>query len=583
MAGSGSWKSSFARVRVKGDKKLAGAGELVYPQNARPHGAAATSPGTPGPSMSLIWLRHEYKSDERRAPITPEQVGVLVAAGHEVTVESSSGRVFPDHAYRAQGAEIVPPGTWHDAPGRAFILGIKEVLQEEITAHNLALKHRHIYFAHVFKGQSLTPVTMRRFALGQGTLLDLEYLVDAEGRRVATFSYSAGFAGAIAAVHLWADKQMGTLPPYALPRHSLSRAEFIDELRRKLARAGRRPTALVIGANGRSGRGAAALFEALGIAPVRWGRAETAAGGPFPALLDHDIVCNCVFLEKPVPPFLTRDMVAGRAAGHRLSVVADVSNDLSFNPVFGISNSTKFSDAAVRVGDVDVIEIENLPALTPLDSSLEYSEQLFPHLRELIAGELPPGSVWEKTLLTYFQHHDIPQLAMECGRELGEQFLADPGACSVESLRTYFSNLFAKNPLSRTDRLYFVDHLTTGASEVLSDSARETFAARLAKVELDHVYDSPAMEAHHALLAAVYGFSRNPAFPRVVAADARDDFYDLCDAVSTHIDQRASPAEDYAQIKERFLRKLGPRAGDPLLAGFFLEIQSWVILPPPAI
>ena len=530
--------------------------------------------------MSLIWLRHEYKSDERRAPITPEQAGVLVSAGHEVTVESSPSRVFADESYRAQGAKVVPPGTWHNAPGRAFILGIKEVLQEEITAHNLALKHRHIYFAHVFKGQSLTPVTMRRFVLGQGTLLDLEYLVDAQGRRVATFSYSAGFAGAIAAVYLWAEKQAGSPPPYSLPRHYLSRAEFIDQLRRKLECVGRLPTALVIGANGRSGRGAAALFDALGIALARWGRAETAAGGPFPAILDYDILCNCVFLERPVPPFLTREMVTDRAARPRLSVVADVSNDLSFNPVFGLSTSTKFSDAAVRVGDVDVIEIENLPALTPLDSSLEYSEKLFPHLRELIAGQLPPGSVWERTLLTYLQHYDIPQLAMECGWELGELFLTEPGECSVESLRIYFSNLFAKNPLSRTDRLYFVDHLVAGVSETLSEAARETFAALLAKVELDRLYESPAMADHHALLAAVYGFNRDPAFPRIVTVDARDDFYDLCDAVSAYIDQRTGAAEDYAQARERFLQKVESNAGDPLLRQFLSTIQNWVTPPP---
>ena len=160
------------------------------------------------------------------------------------------------------------------------------MLQEEITADNLALRHRHIYFAHVFKGQSHAPVTMRRFALGRGTLLDLEYLVDDEGKRVATFSYSAGFAGAIAAVRIWADKQAGTPPPYTLPRHYLSRQEFIDELRGKLARVGRLPTALVIGANGRSGRGAAALFDALGIEDRGGAGRKPEAGGPFPAILD---------------------------------------------------------------------------------------------------------------------------------------------------------------------------------------------------------------------------------------------------------------------------------------------------------
>ncbi len=534
--------------------------------------------------MSHLWLRHEYKPDERRAPVTPEQVGVLVSAGHEVTVESSPTRVFPDDAYGAHGAAIAPPGTWHDAPVGAFILGIKEVLQAEITADNLALRHRHIYFAHVYKGQAHTPVTMRRFALGRGTLLDLEYLVDDEGKRVATFSYSAGFAGAIAAVHIWVEKQAGVAPPYSLPRHYLSRQQFIDELRAKLAWLGRQPTALVIGANGRSGRGAAALFEALGIEPTRWGRTETRAGGPFPAILDFDIMCNCVFLAQPGPPFLTREMVAPHAAPHRLSVVADVSNDLSYNPVFGLSTPTKFGDAAVRVGAVDVIEIENLPALTPLDSSVEYAGQLFPHLSCLLQGDLARGSVWEKALLAYFRHHDIPDLAMGCGRELGEQFQLRSGALGVDDLRAYFHGIFAKNPLSPTDRLYFADHLKAEVAALLPPAAAETFAALLAKANLNCLYDSPTMRAHHALLRTVYGFSHGQAFPRVIAADAREDFYALCDASAAIIDKQADAHNQFIRAREIFLQKLAPRVDDdPAFVVFLDKIETLASFPAPCL
>ena len=533
--------------------------------------------------MSHLWLRHEYKPDERRAPITPEQVGTLVAAGHEVTVESSPTRVFPDRAYREHGATVAAAGTWHDAPGGAFILGIKEVLQEEITTDNLALRHRHIYFAHVYKGQAHTPVTMRRFALGRGTLLDLEFLVDDEGKRVATFSYSAGFAGAIAAVRIWVDKQAGTPPPYALPRHYLSRQEFIDELRVSLARLGRLPTALVIGANGRSGRGAAALFDALSIGTTRWGRAETQGGGPFPAILEHDILCNCVFLSKPGPLFLTREMVAPHAAPHQLSVVADVSNDLSYNPIFGLSTPTKFGDAAVRVGDVDVIEIENLPALTPLDSSTEYAGQLFPHLFSLIQGEGTHGSVWERALLSYCQHHDIPDLAMECGRELGELFDLRSGALGVGDLRAYFHGVFAKNPLSPTDRLFFADYLKAGAAESLPAAAGETFGDLLAKADLDRVYDSPVITAHHALLRTVYGFSHGRAFSSVTTVGAREDFYNLCDAASAVIDDQPGAQEHFARAKETFLHKVGPQTDDPLTTAFLEKIEILAAFPEPCI
>lgn len=549
---------------------------------------AATPPASGGGRnttlpMSHLWLRHEYKPDERRAPVTPEQVGVIVAAGHEVTVESSPTRVFPDRAYHEQGAAIAAPGTWHEAPSGAFILGIKEVLQAEITADNLALRHRHIYFAHVFKGQAHAPMTMRRFALGRGTLLDLEYLVDEQGRRVASFSYSAGFAGAIAAVYIWADKQLGTLPPHALPRHYLSRQEFINELRCKLERVGRLPTALVIGANGRSGRGATALFEALGIEPARWGRTETQAGGPFPAILEFDIMCNCVFLAKPGPPFLTREMIARRLIPPRLSVVADVSNDLSYNPVFGLAAPTKFSDAAVGVAGVDVIEIENLPALTPRDSSVEYAAQLFPHLLALIEGNLARGCVWEQALLTYLHHHDIPDLALECGRELGQLFRASPGAVGVEYLREYFSGIFAKNPLGPTDRLFFTDHLLAGAAETLADAEAETLAVLLAKANLDGLYDAPAMGAQHALLRAVYGFSHSRSFRRVIDTGTRDDFYALCDASSAVIDQQPGASEEFVRAKALFLGRLGPPSADPAFTLFLQQIDTLAAFPAPGL
>ncbi len=453
------------------------------------------------------------------------------------------------------------------------------MLQEEITTDNVALRHRHIYFAHVYKGQSHTPVTMRRFALGRGTLLDLEYLVDDEGERVATFSYSAGFAGAIAAVRIWMDKQAGTPPPYSLPRHYLSRQEFIDELRDKLARLGRLPTALVIGAKGRSGRGAAALFAALGIETARWGREETRSGGPFPDILEYDILCNCVFLSKPGPPFLTREMVARHAPPHRLSVVADVSNDLSYNPIFGLSTPTKFGDATIRVGDVDVIEIENLPALTPLDSSVEYAGQLFPHLFSLIQGDLAHGSVWERALLVYCQHHDIPDLAMECGRELGELFQARSGALVVGDLRAYFHGIFAKNPLSPTDRLFFADYLEAGAAEVLTPAAAETFGDLLAKANLDGIYDSPAMSVHHTLLRTVYGFSHGRTFQSVIAADAREEFYALCDAASAIIDEQADAPAQFSRAQQFFLAKLGLQAGVPALTAFLDKIEALASFP----
>jgi hypothetical protein len=77
-------------------------------------------------------------------------------------------------------------------------------------------------------------------------------------------------------------------------------------------KCGRLPRVLVIGALGRCGTGACDLAVQVGLPEdhiVRWDMAETAAGGPFPQLLDVDILVNCIYLSQKIPPFITIDML----------------------------------------------------------------------------------------------------------------------------------------------------------------------------------------------------------------------------------------------------------------------------------
>lgn len=47
------------------------------------------------------------------------------------------------------------------------------------------LEHVHVQFAHCYKQQSGWEKVLARFARGNGVLLDLEFLTDSSGRRVA--------------------------------------------------------------------------------------------------------------------------------------------------------------------------------------------------------------------------------------------------------------------------------------------------------------------------------------------------------------------------------------------------------------
>ncbi|MGW1274299.1 saccharopine dehydrogenase, partial [Streptomyces sp. NPDC002491] len=189
-----------------------------------------------------LWLRHEARTTERRTPVVPDDARRLVEAGVALTVEDSPQRVFPADAYEAAGARIAPAGSWTSAPRDAVVLGLKELPDEPAE-----LTHRHVFFGHAYKQQPGAGELLRRFAAGGGALLDLEYLVDEQGRRLAAFGYWAGYLGAALAVLHHRGRLTAPLRPS-------EKAEWDEALRP--APGDEEFTALVVGALGRSGRGA---------------------------------------------------------------------------------------------------------------------------------------------------------------------------------------------------------------------------------------------------------------------------------------------------------------------------------------
>ncbi len=345
-----------------------------------------------------LWLRAETKPHERRTALTPKGAAALVNAGFEVTVERSGQSSFDAQDYADAGCVLAESGAWVQAPDDAIVMGLKE-----LPDSTEPLRHRHIYFAHAYKEQAGWRDVLGRFVRGGGQLFDIEFLVDENGRRVAAFGYWAGFAGAAVAVKTWCGQQLGrdpVVPPledYA-NRDALV-AELASELNEASAAAGRAPTVIVIGALGRSGSGAADLAKALDLNVTEWDMAETAPGGPFREVLDHDIFINCVLVFSSIPPFVTPETIA--QPGRRLSVVCDVSCDPfgDYNPIPLYTECTTFEVPASRLVDgappLDLVAIDHLPSMLPRESSEDFSNLLLPTLLQL--GE-PEAGVWGRAL-----------------------------------------------------------------------------------------------------------------------------------------------------------------------------------------
>lgn len=345
--------------------------------------------------MTHLWVRAEQRTNEERVGLTPEGAAKLLAAGLRVTVEESSVRAIPIDGYKAAGCAIAPENSWPSAPADAIIFGLKE-LPEDGTP----LLHRHIMFGHAYKGQPAGRVLLKRFKAGGGTLYDLEYLVDERGRRVAAFGYWAGYAGAAVALKCWAAQQRGELAG-AVARY-VNKAALIADLESEIAGT-TRPRAIVIGALGRVGTGASDLCSALGVAVTKWDMAETASGGPFPEILEHEIFLNCILARPGCPVFVP---ASAKTADRKLTVIGDIACDPTseYSPIKVYTHVTEWEAPALRVHDnppLDVTAIDNLPSLMPLESSEDYAAQLLPTL--LALGQIDAG-VWARAKAEYDRH-----------------------------------------------------------------------------------------------------------------------------------------------------------------------------------
>ena len=102
-----------------------------------------------------------------------------------------------------------------------------------------------------------------------------------------------------------------------------------------------------------------------------------------PALLRHDVMVNAVLATTPVPPFLREQDLdtPDRRLRTLCDVTCDVGSPLNVLPVY--DETTSWDEPVRRLRDappLDLIAIDNLPSLLPLESSTDFSAALLPHL-----------------------------------------------------------------------------------------------------------------------------------------------------------------------------------------------------------
>jgi len=252
---------------------------------------------------------------------------------------------------------------------------------------------------------------LKRFSDGKGTLVDIEYLADDSGRRVAAFGRPAGLAGSAVGLMVWCHQQINgnkTFPPL---QASPNLDQLIGEVSKSLQQTKKQPKVMVIGAKGRCGQGAVHFLQAVGIKHItEWDMNETSRGGPFPEILGHDVFVNCIYLMGKSVPFITKDLIL-QDKNRELTVIVDVSCDYSNpeNPLPIYHQLTTFLDPILNIDFIDhstmkplqLVSIDHLPSLIPKESSDNFARDFLPsllHVKNWVNNESGPQvSVWQRS------------------------------------------------------------------------------------------------------------------------------------------------------------------------------------------
>lgn len=305
-----------------------------------------------------IILRSEDKNNEHRTPLIPSDVPILLLNGFRIFVERSLQRCFDDEEYSKCGAILIDKGSWVKFKKiDSVILGLKYIDNIDKLDH-----HTHIYFSHLFKTNSKL---LDFFKKTNSCIMDLEHICDKNNKRLVAFGYYAGYIGAIVGLlHHTNELQMPT---------KYWNNEPIWNNRKYLNVA-------VIGHNGRCGIGVLKLLEKYSshLNIQCYDRVRDKSD-----LCTYDIIYNCIFLDEHIKPFVTKNDI--EKINHKLTIV-DISCDPCHphNPLPIYSESGSWDKYNIRINEhVDVISIDNLPSLLPIDSSIYFSNSLVNLLLQL--------------------------------------------------------------------------------------------------------------------------------------------------------------------------------------------------------
>jgi alanine dehydrogenase len=324
-----------------------------------------------------IGIPKEIKNKENRVALTPDRVTTLVAAGHELLVETNAGlgSGFSDAQYAEAGARLVRAA---EAWNTELVVKVKEPEPSEYPYLRDQIVFTFFHLAGV--PRSLTEVLLERGT----TAVAYETLEDAQGRLpiLAPMSAVAGNMAALVGAYYLAKFNGG---------RGVQLGQVLGERHGKVVVIGDG----VVGCHAaRTAHGLGANVWVGGIDPVRAEVVRREAGDvafflsdPETVALhvrDADLVVGGVLRHGAKADYVvTEAMVRTMQPG---SVIVDVSIDQG--GCVETSRPTSHSEPVYEKHGVTHYCVTNMPGAYPRTSTLVLVKATFPYLEKLANGGL---------------------------------------------------------------------------------------------------------------------------------------------------------------------------------------------------
>ena len=390
-----------------------------------------------------VGILRETREEEKRAPLTPQDVKWLVKRRIKVEVEASRGRIFKNIEYRKSGARVV------DRFRKAsFLIGIKAPKIEDIYGDKI-----YMTFSHTAKGQSQNIDLLNAFLKKGVTLIDYEKITDLYGKRIVYFGRFAGICGAVDSLYCFGKKLewQGIKNPFSFlkPAYEYNSLNAVRQAMAKLYKDIQKkgfvkslcPFIIGISGHGNVSKGAQEVLNPLNpieIHPrdmlrfVRHQkgmcnrvykivffreekfRSKNGKGFYFEEYLKHpekfesnmdmylqylNILIHTSYWDKPYPRTVTKDMIhkLAKKKPFRLEFIGDIACDIngsiemtyksttSENPVFTYDPLKKVFTDGYKTPGISIMAVDNLPSELPRDSSVEFSSLIHDYVYQIAA------------------------------------------------------------------------------------------------------------------------------------------------------------------------------------------------------